>query len=202
MTTLRVVVLLVAAAKATGDPLAGLGRVAGQTRIEASGALETLMLLADLTSSDPAPTEFQAQARARFALRANHPAVRETAALMARGFGYAELARFSTFLSQAPYLVLSDSEELNELADMLPRANAGFNLDRLHGYAKLVREFYWDAKLGQFLRGALPSYQRAVRRASPAGSASKVLVSLLAPAGRIEFERRTPRPVTYVVLGD
>ena len=141
MTTLRILILLVAATKVTGDPLAGIARLAGQTRVEASGALETLMLLADLASPDSVQTEFRAQARERLALHANHPAVRETAALMAHGFGYPELARFSTFFSQAPFFVLTDSDELEELAAVLPPANGSFNLDRLHGYAKLVRDF-------------------------------------------------------------
>ena len=206
MTCLRVWVLMAAAAATTGDPLAGVRRLAGEKRIECSGALETVMLLAQLTSAGPAPTGFQAQARARFALRANHPAVRETAALIDRGFGHRELARFSMLMSPAPYFALVDSEELKQLAELLPGANIEFNVDRLHGYARLVREFYWDNHVGRFLRASLPYYQQAVRRAPaadvPAGA--KVLLSPLAPlpeSGRIEFTRRTPRAVSYVVVG-
>ena len=200
----RAMVLLAAAAAATGDPLGGLSRLSGQARIEASGALETVMLLAQLASTSSAPTAFQSQARARYALRSNHPAVRETAALMAHGFGYEELARFSTFLTTAPYLVLIESEELNDLARMLPKANGSFNLDRLHGFARLVREFYWDNHVGRFLRESLPAYQQAVKRAAPAGSppGGRTIRSLLAPAGRLEFTRRTPRAIAYLVLGD
>jgi hypothetical protein len=57
--------------------------------------------------------------------------------------------------------------------------------------------------VGRFLRGVVPSYQQAVRRPLPAGlpAGAKVLVSPMAPPGRLEFERRTPRPVSYVVLG-
>lgn len=172
--------------------------------MECSGALETVMLLVQLASPGPSQNEFQAQARARFSLYGNHPAVRETAALMERGFGYQELALLSTFLSPAPYFLINDSPELRDLAERLPGAPTSFNLDRLHGYSKLVREFYWDTRMGQFLRSSLASYQQAVRQAVPteAPPGAKVVPSLLAPTPRIEFKRRTPRPATYWVLGN
>lgn len=187
-----------------GDPLAAAHRLGGKTAVECSGALETLMLLAQLAAKDPAQTGFQQQARARFASRANHPAVRETAALMSRGFGIEELARFSTFLSPAPYFVLQESEELKDVAALLPGGDVGFNLDRLSGFARLIREFYWDNRVGQFLRESLPYYQQALKRATAGADASgaRVLVSPLAPAARLEFQRKSPRPLTYLVLGD
>jgi hypothetical protein len=194
------------AAPRTGDPLAGLRRISGKTSVECNGALETVMLLALLASVGPAPTEFQAQARARFSLHANHPAVRETAALLQHGFGYAELAKFSTLMTSAPYFVLTESPELKELAKKLPSSDIEFNIDRLYGYAKLVREFYWDSQVGRFLRSSLSYYQQAARRTLPpdAPRGAKVLLSALAPlpaSGRIEFTRRTPRPVAYLVVG-
>src|SRR5713226_9562081 len=121
-----------AAGAATGDPLAGVRRVAGKNTVESSGAFETVMLLAQLASGAPPRSDFQRQARARFAPYASHPAVLETAALMERGFGHRELARFGMLLTPAPYFVLEDSEELQELAALLPNTNGTFNLDRLH----------------------------------------------------------------------
>lgn len=187
-----------------GDPLAGLRRVSGATTIECNGSLETLMLLAQLAQPGPAQGEFQEQARVQFASKSNHPAVRETAALIARGFGCRELALLSTFMTQAPYFELLESPELKELAELLPGADVAFNLDRLAGYSKLVREFYWDNRVGQFLRTMLPHYQRALRDAtlkdSPPGA--RIFVSPLCPAATLEFERRTPRPTTYLVQSD
>jgi hypothetical protein len=187
-----------------GDPLAAVHWLAGKTGIECSGALETVMLLVQLATKDPAQTDFQQQARARFVSRASHPAVRETAALLGRGLAVEELARFSTFLSPTPYFVLNESEELKDVAALLPGGDIGFNLDRLSGYAKLIREFYWDNRVGQFLRESLPYYQQALKRATPGDSASgsRVLVSPLAPSPRLEFQRKSPRPLTYLVLGD
>ncbi len=192
-----------AGAAATGDPLAGVRRVAGKNTIESSGALETVMLLAQLASGAPPRSDFQTQARARFASHASHPAVRETAALMERGFGYQELARFAMLMT-APYFVLEDSEELKELAAVLPSANGTFNLDRLHGYAKLVREFYWDNHVGQFLRSSVAYYQKASRIALPSGAplGARVLFSPLAPETRFEFKRPPPRSATYWVWGN
>src|SRR5262249_60463764 len=180
-----------AAAAQTGDPLAGVRRMAGKKTIECSGALETVMLLAQLASAEPAQNDFQTQGRAGFAPYASHPAVRETAALMEHGFAYRELARFAMLVTSAPYFVLEDSEELKELAALLPNANGTFNLDRLHGYAKLVREFYWDNRVGQFLRSSLTYYQKASRRALPSDAppGARVLFSPLAPETRLEFKR-------------
>src|SRR5262249_17625111 len=152
-----------------------------------------VMLLVQLATKDPAQTEFQQQARARFASHATHPAVRETAALVGRGVAVEELARFSTFLSPAPYFVLNESEELRDVAALLPGDNIDFNLDRLSGYAKLIREFYWDNRVGQFLRESLPYYQQALKRAAPGAAATgaRVLVSPLAPLPRLEFQRKS-----------
>ncbi len=195
-----------AAPAAAGDPLASLHRVAGPVRIDCSGALETVMLLAELGSTGPAITEFQAQARARFAVYAQHPAVVETSSLLTRGFGYKELAEFSTLLSPAPYFALNESDELAALAKLLPSADLNFNVDRLLGYARLIREFYSDAHMGKFLRESTGEYQQALKQVSaedlPPGV--KVLLSPLAPvppAGRIEFSRRGGRPANYIVLG-
>jgi hypothetical protein len=207
MTSLRVLVLLAAAANSTGDPLALVHRLAGQTRVECSGALETVMLLAQLAAPSPEgappPTGFQTQARARFALQSNHPAVQETAALMGHGFGLPELARLSTMMSPAPYFTLIESPEVKQLAASLPSANGEFNLDRLYGYSKLVREFYWDNHVGQFLRSSTPYYQQVVKRPLPPDlpPGARILLSPLAPAARIEFTRQIPKPVTYLVLG-
>ncbi len=198
------VLALVLAASTTGDPLAGVRRVAGKNRVECSGALETVMLLAQLASGAPPRGEFQTQARARFGAYANDPAVQETAALMERGLGYLELARFAILMTPAPYFVLEDSEELKELAAALPAANGTFNLDRLHGYAKLVREFYWDHRVGQFLRSSLTYYQKASRLPLPsdAPAGARLLFSPLAPETRLEFKRLPPRAATYWVLGN
>jgi len=135
----------------------------------------------------------------------NHPAVSETAALVEAGFGLEQLARLAALLSPAPAFRLSDSPELAALAQHLPGADIAFNQDRLHGYAKLVREFYWDNRLGQFLRESLPHYQQALRQApaSRAPVGTRILISLLAPLapeGRLQFERHAPRPVRYLIL--
>ncbi len=194
---------LLAAAAATGDPLASVRRVQGVTQVGASGAVETVMLLAQLAAPGAALTDFQAQARARFAAP-GHAAVEETAALLTRGFSCAELARFATLMGPAPHFGLLDSPELAELAERLPPAQGKFNQDRLHGYARLVREFYWDRHVGRFLRSVLPYYQQAVKRPLPAGAApgAKVLVSPLAPATRIEFTRPASSPALWLVIGE
>jgi len=157
----------------------------------------------ELASPGPARTGFQAQTRQKFALYTLHPAVRETAALMDRGFGCRELARLASSMTSAPYFTLAEGEEVSELAGLLPGRDKSFNLDRLFGYSKLVREFYWDHRMGRFLRGSLPAYQQAVRRPLPADlpPGAKIVISPLAPVERIEFTRRSPRAVTWVVLG-
>ncbi|MBI3666522.1 MAG: hypothetical protein HY236_09930, partial [Acidobacteria bacterium] len=98
---------------------------------------------------------------------------------------------------------LKDSKELAQLAEMLPSGNVSFNMDRLAGYAKLVREFYWDNHVGRFLRDAVPHYRQAVGRKLPSDlpPGARVLLSPLAPVARMEFVRRSPKPVTYLVLG-
>ena len=190
-----------------GDPLAGVHRAVGETRIDCNAALETVMLIAGLAVKAPEPTAFQAQVCSRFALFSNHPAVVETASLMAHGFGYRELARFSTFLSSAPNFVLNESDELKDLAGLLPPASdPKFNMDRLAGYSRLVREFYWDTHVGRFLRESTAHYQQALRGLSVSDFSpdAKVLFSPLAPVtadGRLAFTRQTPRPVDYIVLG-
>ena len=201
MTPIPVLALILAAAAATGDPLAATRRLNGKTTVACNGALETVMLLAQLASAEPAQSEFQGQARARFALHSSHPAVRETAALLERGFGNRELARFAVLMSSAPYFVLEDSEELRELAVLLPSTSLDFNLDRLHGFAKLVREFYWGNHVGQFLRSSLAYYQRASKQSVPSDvpAGARVLFSPLAPSSRIEFKRRA---ASYWVLGN
>jgi len=189
-----------------GDPLAGLHRSVGETRIDCNAALETVMLLVDLASKAPEGSSFHADARSKFAVYATHPAAVETASLMSHGFGVRELARFSTFLSPAPSFVLNESEELSDLARLLPpAADPKFNLDRLSGYARLVREFYWDTRVGRFLRDSTGYYQQALRVLPVADvpSESRLLFSPLAPVtpeGRIAFTRRTPRQIDYVVL--
>ncbi len=191
------------AAAPLGDPLASLRRTAGKTRIEASGTLETVMLLAGLAAPPADPTAFQSGALARFSLAAHHPAVRETAALLERGLGWPELARLASFMAPAPHFLMPPSEELTELAALLPGGHVGFNLDRLHGYTKLVREFYWDNHVGRYLAGVREHYAEALARPLPADvpAGAKVLVSPLAPSGRLQFTRRRPSPLTYIVLG-
>ena len=190
--------LVAATAVNTADPLATVRRPAGKTSVEVRATLETAMLLALLGSTGPVRSEFQGQVRSKFALYARDPAVRETMALMGRGFGYSELARFSMCLSAAPYFVLNDSPQLLELAALLPGADRAFNLDRLYGYSKLIREFYWDRHVGRFLRSSVPYYQQVVRRRLPADVApgNRVILSPLAPVERIEF------PVNYLVIGE
>ncbi|MBI3666118.1 MAG: hypothetical protein HY236_07815 [Acidobacteria bacterium] len=211
MPYLRVAVLLAVAAAGApsvmpsgpGDPLASLRRTTGSIRVECNTALETVMLLVQLASPGPPLTDFQAEARSRFSLHSNHAAVRETAALMEHGLTGQDLARFSTFMASAPDFRLKDSKELAQLAEMLPSGNVSFNMDRLAGYAKLVREFYWDLRVGQFFRDAAPRYRQAVGRKLPPDlpPGSRVLLSPLAPVARMEFVRRSPKPVTYLVLG-
>lgn len=178
------VLSLAVATAPTGDPLATLKR--------ANGALETVMLLAQLAAPGPARNEFQARVKAKYALQAAHPAVQETASLLEHGWTYAELARFATLMNSAPYFVLNGSDELAELAALLPETkDKTFHQDRLHGYSKLIREFYWDNHVGRFLRSALPAYQQAVKRplSEEAPEGAKVVVSLVAPVERIELTR-------------
>ncbi len=181
MTGMWTCVLLLAASPPAGDPLSVVKR--------ASGALETVMLLAQLAAPGPARNEFQARVKARYALQASHPAVVETGSLLEHGWSYAELARFAGLMNSAPYFALNDSEELAELGALLPQTrDKTFHQDRLHGYARLIREFYWDNHVGRFLRSALPAYQQAAKRPLPddAPVDAKVMVSLLAPVERIE----------------
>jgi hypothetical protein len=188
--------LLALAATPTGDPLGPAKRAKGSAPVAANGAIETVMLLAQLATPAPPRSEFQARVRAKYAGHAGHPAVQETASLLAHGWDHAALARFAALLSQAPYFVLSDSETLRELAGRLPPTrDPDFHLDRLHGYAKLVREFYWDNHVGRFFRGSLTAYQQAVKETFVEPGAGRVVVSLLAPAERIDV---TP---LQVVLG-
>jgi hypothetical protein len=220
-----------------GDPLASVRRLAGKTTVESTGALETLMLLAQLASQKaevpavenaavaalaredvaegpapspapiaPPPTPFQLLARDKFAAYATHAAVVETADLLRHGFGYRELARFAACVNSAPYFVLTESEDLWQLAELLPSSDTSFNVDRLYGYAQLVKEFYWDARVGTFLRESLDTYRQVIRRPLPSDvpAGATVLVSPLAPLApgdRLEFARRSPRPAAYLVLG-
>jgi hypothetical protein len=187
----------------TGDPLAAARRVQGQVAVAANGALETVMLLAQLSTPGPPRNEFQARVRQKYGLYASHPAVQETAALLEKGWTYTELARFATLMNSAPYFVLSDSPELEELASLLPESkDRSFNLDRLHGFAKLVREFYWDHHVGRFLRATAAAYQQAVRQplTEDVGPGSRVLVTLVAPVERLEFTRQALAPAPHVVL--
>ena len=175
------VLLLAAAASPTGDPLSAVKR--------ANGALETVMLLAQLASPGPARNEFQARVKAKYALQASHPAVVETGSLLEHGWSYTELARFAALMNSAPYFALNDSEELSELGALLPQTrDKTFHQDRLHGYARMIREFYWDNHVGRFLRLVLPAYQQAVKRPLPddAPAGAKLMVSLLAPVERME----------------
>ena len=60
-----------------------------------------------------------------------------------------------------------------------------------------------EDRLGTYLRSSLAVYQQAARRPLPPGLAeARILVSPLAPTDRIEFNRRTPQPASYVVLGE
>jgi hypothetical protein len=196
-------VMLAAASQPAGDPLALVRGGDARTVVRCSGSLETMMLLAQFAGRYPALNDFQAEARSRLALYAGHAAIHETAALMQYGLGYQDLALFSTLMTQAPYFSLQDSPELKELASRLPGPDKEFNLDRLYGYSRLVREFYWDTRLGAYLRSSLAVYQQAARRPLPPGlPEARILVSPLAPTDRIEFTRRTPQPVSYVVLGE
>jgi hypothetical protein len=200
--TVLVLAMALLAPQAAGDPLGAIRRVQGKTAVQSSGALETVMLLAQLAGRNRTLSEFQGQMQSRFILHAGHPAVHETAALIQQGLEYPELALFATLMTQAPYFTLQDSVELRQLAERLPGADKELNADRLHGYSKLVREFYWDTRLGTVLRGAVTSYQAALRHPLPADlpAGARVLISLLAPPERLEFTRRNP-PATYVVLG-
>jgi len=196
--------LAVAAAAQTGDPLAQVKRVQGKTATAASGALETVMLLAQLATPGPPRNEFQARVKAKYGLHASHPAVQETASLLEHGWSLAELARFVMLMNSAPYFMLNDSAELDDLAGLLPGTrDRTFHQDRLHGYAKLIREFYWDNHVGRFLRTMLPAYQQAVRDplAEEAPPEAKVTVSLLAPVERLEFTRSSAPAAHLVVLG-
>ncbi len=197
--------LAAAAAAQTGDPLALVKRAQGSRTVSASGAIETVMLLAQLAAPGPPRNEFQARLRARYALHARHPAVLETADLLEHGWSYSELARFASLMTPAPYFVLSESEELDELAALLPATgDKSFPKDRLYGYVRLVKEFYWDNRVGRWLREAAPAYQQAVRRPLPeeVPAGARVLISLAAPVDRIEFTRRPPGPAAnLVVLG-
>ena len=186
----------------TGDPLSAARRLEGQTVIAANGALETVMLLAQLATPGPPRTEFQARTRARYASQAAHPAVRETASLLERGWTWPDLARFATLLNSAPYFVLPESDELAELTIMLPETrDRNFHLDRLHGYARLVKDFYWDCRVGNFLRETTRAYRQAVRRPleDPVPAGARVTVSLLAPVDRIEFTRSASAPQLHLV---
>jgi hypothetical protein len=188
--------LLAVAATPTGDPLAPAKRAKGSAPVAANGAIETVMLLAQLATPGPPRSEFQARVRTKYAAQAGHPAVQETASLLAHGWDHTALVRFATLVTQAPYFALSDSETLRELAALLPATrDPDFHLDRLHGYAKLVREFYWDHQVGRFFRGSLAAYQQAVKEALVEPGGGRVVVSLLAPAERIDV---TP---LQVVLG-
>jgi hypothetical protein len=204
MKSLLAGLLLLAAAAPVGDPLLPVRRVQGKTMVQCTGALETVMLLAQLAGGGKGATEFQAQARSRFALRSNHPAVQETAALLKQGFSYRELAIFATLISQAPYFTLQETAEVKELAARLPGPDKEFNMDRLFGYSRLVHDFYWDTRLGTFLRAELPVYREALRHSLPADlpAEAHVLISPLAPVERVEFSRQLPVPATYVVLGE
>jgi len=191
------------AATPVGDPLAGARRVQGQTVISASGAFETVMLLVQLATPGPARTEFQARVRSRFALHSGHPAVRETASLLDRGWGWPELARFATLFNSAPYFVLPESQELEDLAALLPETrDRAFHLDRLHGFGRLVKDFYWENRVGTFLRETARGYQEAVKQPldQPAPPGARVIVSLLSPADRIEFTRRASALQTHLIL--
>src|SRR2546426_8141102 len=105
--SLGIWVLAAATTANTGDPLATVRRPQGKTAVEVNATIETVMLLALLGSMEPARSEFQAQAKAHFALYGRDPAVRETVALIDRGFGYSKLARFSTLLTPAPHFALN-----------------------------------------------------------------------------------------------
>lgn len=175
------VLLLAQAASPTGDPLSAVKR--------SNGALETVMLLAQLAGSGQPQDEFQARVKAKYALHASHPAVVETGSLLEHGWSYAELARFAALMTPAPYFVLEDSEELAKLGALLPQTqDKTFQQDRLQGYARLIRAFYWDNRVGRFFRSVLPAYQQAAKGPLPddAPAGAKVMVSLLAPAERIE----------------
>jgi hypothetical protein len=204
MKSLLAGLLLLAATAPVGDPLTPLRRVQGKTTVQCTGALETVMLLAQLAGGGRGATEFQAKARSQFALRSNHPAVQETAALLKQGLSYRELALFATIISQAPYFTLQESAEVKELAARLPGPDKEFNMDRLFGYSRLVHDFYWDTRLGTFLRAELPVYREALRHPLPADlpAEAHVLISPLAPVERVEFTRELPVPTTYVVLGE
>lgn len=181
MTGMWSCVLLLAAASPTGDPLSVVKR--------ASGALETVMLLAQLAAPGPAQNEFQARVKAKYALHASHPAVVETGSLLEHGWSYTELALFAALMNSAPYFVLEDSEELAALAALLPETrDKTFHQDRLQGYARLIRAFYWDNRVGRFFRTVLPAYQQAAKGPLPddAPAGAKVVVSLLAPVERME----------------
>src|SRR6185436_11266889 len=119
--------LLLAATAPVGDPLAPVRRVQGTTTVQCTGALETVMLLAQLAGGGKGATEYQAQARAHFALRVDHPAVHEPASLPRQGFSYRELALFATIISQAPYFTFQETAEIKELAARLPGPDKEFN---------------------------------------------------------------------------
>ena len=172
-------------------------------RVEYSTALETVMLLALLAAPGPSLTEFQGQARARFGASAGHGAVRETAAILAGGLKVEDLARLATLMAPAPIFEFRTSEEIQELAATLPGGNLTLSVDRLHGYARLVREFYRDLRVARFFLETAPYYREMAQRKPPpdAPAGAKFLVSPLCPAPRIQFARRSPRAVTYVILG-